>query len=110
MTIYLPTTNYACFVVQDANTIRAYERQPQQGQTIDYTDYYVNSHYIFRNGSQQFTQYSTIPTCSGATFTDNVFYRNDFDQILVIFLILSIFCFYIPYRIFSRAFGRWLKW
>lgn len=110
MTIYLPSTNYACYVVQDSNTIRAYESQPRANTNVNYTDYYINSHYIYKNGTQQFTQYSTIPTCMGATITDNVFYRNDMPQILTMFFILVLVCFYFPYRIISRLFGRWLKW
>ena len=110
MKIYLPSTNYACYVVRDSNTIRAYDTMPRQNTTVDYTDYYINSHYIFNNGTQQFTQYSTLPTCIGATITDNVFYRNDFDQIMIIFFLILMICFYFPYRVISRAFGRWLKW
>lgn len=110
MTIYLPSTDYACYVVHDSNTIRAYERMPSANSNVNYTDYYINSHYIFKNGTQQFTQYSTLPTCMGATITDNVFYRNDMPQILTMFFILLLVCFYFPYRILSRTFGRWLKW
>lgn len=111
MTIYLPSTNFSCFVTRDnGNTIRAYVQQPTLNNTVDYTDYYINSHYLYSTGTQTFNQYATLPTCMGATFTDNVYYRNDFDQILVIFFILLILCFYFPYRLISRMFGRWLKW
>lgn len=110
MTIYLPSTNYACYVVQNATTIRAYETMPRQNSTVNYTDYYYNSHYYFTNGTQTFSQYTTLPTCNGSNFTTNVFYRNDIDQILIIFFILLLVCFYFPYRIISRAFGRWFKW
>lgn len=109
MTIFLPDTNYACFVVQDSNTIRAYETMPSYNGSSNYTDYYVNSHYMFRNGTQQWGNYSTLPTCSGATFTTNVFYRNDIDGIMITFFILLIVCFYFPYRLIARLFGRWLK-
>lgn len=109
MTIYLPDTNYACFVVQDSNTIRAYETMPSYNSSSNYTDYYVNSHYMFRNGTQQWNNYSTLPTCSGATFTTNVFYRNDIDAIMITFFIILLVCFWFPYRIIARAFGRWLK-
>lgn len=110
MTIYLPSTNYACYVVQDSNTLRAYERIPTNNSTINYTDYYVNSHYIYKNGQQTFSQYTTLPTCMGATVTDNVFYRNDMPSILIMFFIILLIGFYFPYRIVSRLFGRWLKW
>lgn len=110
MTIYLPNTNYSCYYMTNDYTIRAYHTQPRQNANIDYTDYFINSHYINRNGTQNFSQYSTLPICMTDTFTTNVFYRNDIDQILVIFFILLIICFYFPYRIISRLFGRWLKW
>ena len=110
MTIYLPSTNYACYVVRDSNTIRAYETMPRQNATVNFTYYYVNSHYIFNNGEQTFNNYTTLPTCNGSTFTTNVFYRNDMSDILIMFFIILLVCFYFPYRIISRMFGRWLKW
>lgn len=110
MKIYLPTTNYACYVVQDNNTIRAYNSQPRNNSSSQYTDYYVNSHYIYRNGVQTWGSTSTLPTCMGSTFTTNVFYRNDMADILVMFFIILLVCFYFPYRLISRMFGRWLKW
>ena len=73
MTIYLPSTNYVCYVTRDnGNTIRAYETMPNYNNSVRYTDYYINSHYLFNNGEQTFNQYSTLPTCMGATFTNNV--------------------------------------
>lgn len=110
MTIFLPDTSYACYEIRDANTIRAYETQPRVNGSSDYTDYYINSHYIFKNGTSTWSQYATLPTCSGATFTTNVFYRNDMGDILLMFFIILLVCFYFPYRVISRAFGRWLKW
>lgn len=91
-------------------TIRAYHSTPRLNSSADYTDYFINSHYISRDGTQTWNNYSTLPTCMNDTFTTNVYYRNDLDQILVIFIILLLICFYFPYRIISRAFGRWLKW
>ena len=108
---YLPNINYRCFVVQDMNTIRAYEEVPRQNSTISYTDYYVNSHYMHKSGTQTFSQYTTLPTCLGnGEVTNNVYYRNDFSDIMIIFFLLLIICFYFPYRVISRSFGRWLKW
>lgn len=110
--IYVPDLSYECFVVQNADTIRAYKIKPynpsyNQSVTIEYRDYYLKSNYIYQDGTQQFSNYSTLPTCLNESFlTDNFYYRNDFDSILVIFLILSIFCFYIPLKIFSKLFKR----
>ncbi len=109
-TFYVPDTSYKCYVFINSTTLRAYEQVPRQNTTISYTDYYYTSHYTFTNGTQQFSTYSTIPVCNGGTFTDNVFYRYDFDSIMVIFFLILLICFYFPYRLISRAFGRWLKW
>lgn len=110
--IYVPDlNNYDCFVVQNESTIRAYEDIPAPNTTINYRDFFINSSYIYKDGVQTFSNYSpNIPIClSKNVLTDNVYYRNDFDSILVIVFILLIICFYFPYRIISRLFGRWLK-
>lgn len=109
--IYVPDLeNYSCFVVRDETTIRAYEEVPQRNQEVDYRDYYYNSNYLYQDGTQSFGNYSTLPVClSNDVLTSDVYYRNDFDRILVIIFILLIVCFYFPYRIISRFFGRWLK-
>lgn len=110
MKIYLPNTNYACYVVQSEGVIRAYEQTPNYNTVINYRDYYIDSDYIYKDGSQQFGSYSTLPVCLDTNIiTNEVYYRHDFDSILLIFLIMFIFIIAIPYKIMSRAFGRWLK-
>ena len=106
--IYVPDReNYSFFVVRDSNTIRAYKQKPTYNSNIDYRDYYINSNYLYQDGTQQFSNYATLPVClSSSELTDNVYYRNDFDSILIIFLVLSIFCFLIPIKIFMRLFRR----
>lgn len=39
-------------------------------------------------------------------FTDNYYYRIDFDRILVMFTIMSIFIILIPLKIFSKIFRK----
>lgn len=110
--IYVPyNQNYnSCFVVQNGDTIRAYSQQPTTNSTIGYRDYYINSNYIYKDGVQTFSQYTTLPTClSNSEISNDFYYRNDIDKILVIFIILLIICFYFPYKIISRMFGRWFK-
>lgn len=106
--IYVPDLeNYQCFVVRDENIIRAYEEIPQLNQSTNYRDYYINSNYLYQDGVQEFSRYSTLPIClDSSVLTNEVYYRNDFDSILVILLIMSIFCFYIPIKIFLRLFRR----
>lgn len=106
--IYVPDKeNYKCFVVQNDSTIRAYEEIPKNNADISYRDYYYTSNYLYRDGVQSFGSYTILPSClDDSVISSNVYYRNDFDKILIIFLILSIFCFYIPIKIFLRFFRR----
>lgn len=105
--IYVPDTSYSCYVVRSENVIRAYSQMPQNNVTVNYRDYYYNSNYLFNDGEQSFSQYTTLPTClDNSLITNSPYYRNDFDSILVIFLIMSIFCFYIPLKVFMRLFRR----
>ena len=112
MKIYVPldTTYNKCYVVQSEGVIRGYEEIPQINRTINYRDYYIKSDYIFRNGSQTFSTYSTPPTClSNNIITNDIYYRVDFSNILIIFFIFSFFIVFLPFKIMSRVFGRWLK-
>ena len=111
MKIYVPNLeNYKCVIVNSDTTLRAYKEIPQNNKNINYTDYYFSSNYLSREGTQNFGQYSTLPTCLPTDdLTSNYIYRNDFPDILVMFIIISIFVVYIPYRIFSRFFGRWFR-
>lgn len=106
--IYVPdNTNYKCFVVQSEQTIRAYKENPRNNATIEYRDYYFNANYLYRDGSQSFSQYATLPVClSSSEITTDFYYRNDLSDILVIFLIIAIFGIFIPLKIFSKLFKR----
>lgn len=109
--IYVPDYSSSnCAYINSSDIIRVYDSVPQNGRTIAYKDYYIKSSYIYNTGSTTFSQYSTLPTCINSDrITTDYWYRNDFDSILVILFIILILCFYFPYRIISRLFGRWLK-
>ena len=108
MHVYIPNPqDYKCFVVQNENVIRAYSQVPTYNSTVNYRDFYINSNYLYRDGSQSFGNYSTLPVClDNSIITSDFYYRNDIDSILIIFLIISIFAFYIPIKIFMRLFRR----
>lgn len=110
--VYVPSYSANnCAYIYSSDIIRVYDSQPQNGRTVAYTDYYIKSSYISNTGSTTFNQYSTLPTCiSSSNITTDYWYRIDFDKILIILFIILILCFYFPYRIISRLFGRWLKW
>lgn len=108
MKIYVPDLeNYKCFVVQSEGVIRAYEKIPANNTDVNYRDYYINSSYIYKDGSSSFGSYYNLPVCLARdNLTSDVFYRNDIDKILIIFLIMCIFNFYIPIKIFSKLFKK----
>ena len=106
--IYVPDLeSYKCFVVRNDSTIRAYKEIPRNNLDIEYRDYYYNSNYLFQDGIQSFSSYTTLPVCLDTNLlTNDFYYRNDFPNILLMFLILSIFCFYIPIKVFLRLVRR----
>lgn len=110
--IYVPNDNTydKCYVVQSEGVIRGYDRQPSYNTIYNYRDYYITSNYIYRDGSGQWSNYSTLPIClTSDTITNDFYYRNDFDSICLVFLVFAIFVVFLPFKIFSRLFGRWLK-
>jgi len=112
MKIYIPndSTYNSCYVVQSSDTIRAYDQSPAYNRSYNYRDYFINSDYIYRDGSGQWNQYSTLPIClDSSVITHEFYYRRDTADIFLIFFILFIFIVLIPFKIISRAFGRWLK-
>ena len=109
--IYLPVNNindFACYSVLDKDTIRAYRTQPQIESSSEYVDFYINSHYLEKTGTQSWGQWSSnLPICTSKDlFTNNYYYRNDFASSLFIFTIFAIFGIMIPIKIFVRLFRR----
>lgn len=109
--IYLPIDNvneFACYSVYDKDTVRAYYTQPQLDSSSEYVDFYINSHYLQRTGIQSWGQWNTsLPTClSSDTITTDYYYRNDFPDILLIFIIFAIVGIYLPFKLFSRIFRK----
>lgn len=109
MKIYIPTdTTYnKCYVVQSEGVIRGYDRIPSNNTNYNYRDYYINSSYIYRDGSGSWSQYTTLPVClSNDNITNDFYYRNDFDSICIIFMTCFFFIFFIPFKLFQRFFRR----
>ena len=80
--IYLPIELQEgnCPVILDKDTIRVYDEEPQINVSATYTDYFINSHYLQRNGTETLTD--TISCLSLDNFTTAYAYRFDFDKII----------------------------
>lgn len=112
MKIYVPEDNIynKCYVVQSEGVIRAYNKVPVNNTTYNYRDYYIRSDYIFRDGTGTWGINTTLPICLSSNYiTNNYWYRLDITNILINVTIISLFGIYIPYKIISRAFGRWFR-
>lgn len=107
--IYVPedTTFNKCYVVQSEGVIRGYDTTPRNNANYSYRDYYINSSYIYRDGTGTWSQYTTLPTClASSSISNDYWYRQDLPSILVMFLIINIFGIYLPIKIFSKLFKR----
>lgn len=107
--IYVPEYNQGnCAYIYNSDIIRVYDSQPRQNTTISYKDYYINSSYIYNEGSTTFSNYTTLPVCiNNSRITTEVYYRNDFPQILLIFIAFAFCCLWIPWRLYLRLFRRY---
>lgn len=110
--IYVPEYNNGnCAYMQSNNVIRVYESRPSNGATIHYRDYMLDNHYLFRDGEQTFSQYSTLPTClDDSLITQNFGYRTDLADILIIFFLIVGFIYFVISRLWRALFkgGRLL--
>lgn len=106
--IYVPSYNTNnCVYVRDSSTIRVYLSVPTNNSTIGYTDYYINSHYVYTTGSTTFNNYQVLPTClASSEITTNIFYRNDLSDIMIcVFIMLTIGYFIIKKVVRSFLYG-----
>lgn len=104
--IYVPDyENGQCAYMYSNNTLRVYDSTPRANTTINYTDYMVDNHYLYREGSTSFTQYSTLPTClSNDVITTSYGYRTDISDILITFIIIVAIIYFIISRLWRVLF------
>lgn len=107
--IFVPNLqNCKCVVVSSESVLKCYTQTPTVGYSIPYIDYYYRSHYTYKMSSQTFNNNLQLPNClSTSVLTDEVYYRSDFADIMIIFVLLSLVCFYFPWKILLRMFRRW---
>lgn len=105
--IYVPDTSYACYTVLNGNVIRAYEIQPEINTTLNYRDYYINSHYIFNDYYEIIDSVENLPVCIGTDKITNYYsYRNDITDILLCFFILLVIGYFIVSSLLKSLFRR----
>lgn len=104
--IFIPgLSDYKCIFIRSGDVIRAYKQVPNYNTNVQYDDIYPNANYVLVSGVQQFGNqgYTSLPSCVSSQYlTDDFYYRNDFDKILTIFIIIVIFAIWFPFKLFSR--------
>lgn len=121
--IYIPkevqdTFNvYNCHLVQDNKIISLDSNSICNDSYCVLSTFNIDTiHYTYNFKDNYLSQgefNSLVSSCiynNYSNFTFDVFYRNDLDSILIIFLILILILIIFPFRLLSRLFGRWLKW
>lgn len=100
--IYLPSdlVNNNCKVVYN-DYIRVYTNNNR----TTWTDVYFKNDYLLKNGDTIYSQNVVCDTLN--TYTDDFYYRYDFDKITIMFFIFTIICIYFPYKLIARILGKW---
>lgn len=98
--LYLPT-NYKdnCNVFYD-NYIRSYTNNSR----TEWVDIYFKDNYAEKIGFSNYGQNIVCDTLN--TYTDDIYYRYDLANSLIIFYLLCVFIFLLPLRILTRLFRR----
>lgn len=106
--IFLPNTvtSNNCAYVNNNDTIRVFDTRGTNTY-LTFTDYYINNHYITNTGSAYVGQYFNYNCINENNFTTEVYYRNDFPEILFMLICLTLIMCYIPLKIILRFFKRW---
>lgn len=71
-----------------------------------YDIYYTNS-YLQTNAYQ--CNFNTTTNINYNNFTDNFYYRYDFDKIMIIFICILFILYFFAFKPIQRIMGRWLK-
>lgn len=103
-TIYIPSDYINNCNVVYSNYIRSYTNNNY----TQWVDIYFTQDYMLKPGYSNYGQ-SGVQCDQLNTYTTDIWYRYDIDKILTIFIILFVIILVIPYKVFSRFFGRWLK-
>lgn len=84
-----------CIEILDKDTLRVFENE----NTNNYIDYFINSHYISKEGQ---TELNYTKNCSIREFTSIGYYRNDFPEILFMIGSFCLFSIGFVFILFKR--------
>jgi hypothetical protein len=112
---YLPSSlinsGYSYVISSDYYQVRTNENcYTQYSNTYcDCLNVYFNNDYLIGGRYTCNVNSNSTGIVDSSHFTDNFYYRLDFDKICVIFMVIVILCYFLAFKPISRLFGRWLK-
>lgn len=111
MKTYLPSesinSNYKYSITNDYFRIYTNENCYTQYSSTYCDCYYIYPKLDYINSEKTSCNVTNLTnTIPYTDFTDNYYYRVDFTNILIMFLIMSIFVIYIPIKIVSKIFRK----
>lgn len=111
--IYVPEfNNNTCCYMYNNETLRCYKTKPMLNSTIEYRDWYVNSHYLYKDDSTTFGNYQyniNINCIDTKNLSDKYMYRNDLADILLIFVLFIGFVYFMVSKVLKCFFKGWFK-
>lgn len=106
----LINNNYTYYLSNNTIVIRTNENcyNNYNTQYCDCIDVFPELDYARTNRYSCSSSYSH--TISPSSFSNDWVYKINIGDSFIIFMILLITIIYVPIKVFSRLFGRWLKW
>lgn len=98
--IYVPTQYKDNCNVFYNDYIRSYTNSSR----TSWVDIYYKSNYALKEGSSNYQQNIVCDNLN--VYTDDIYYRYDLSDSLIIFYLLCIFIFILPLKILTRLFRR----
>lgn len=102
--IYVPNLDTTkCYENIDNVTIREYDSTLVDSNS-NVIDYNTSNHYMSRSYTTLVDH--NLNCLSNDILTDNIYYRNDFTHIFIVFMLLVIVIVYFPYKLITRFYKR----
>lgn len=102
--LYVPNYDNQCVIVLDKDTIRVFDSIDRPSNT--YTDYYVNSHYMSKQGLYGYVDLECLPTDSISSIP---IYRNDIFDIIFVGLAFIFVGYFFISKLIRTIFLGW-RW
>lgn len=102
--IYVPNFDSTkCYENIDNITIREYD-STNVDSFSNVIDYNTGNHYIERHYTTLVDH--NVNCIDNNILTDNIYYRNDFAHIFIVFILLFFVIVYFPYKLITRFYKR----